>query len=206
MDNKSTIKIIGGKFKGVNLKMPTTNLTRSSKSILKESLFNTISSDVIESCFIEAFAGTGSIGLEALSRGAKEAWFFENNKSSFDILSSNILLLKKRDPNILANGFYGDTFEILHQHINKNTTKKIIYFDPPFNIRENYADVYSKCTRLLEEILNPSIFLVVFEHMSEYKPPKNIKHFSIIKQKKFGKSSLTYYIESNFNNTKETNG
>ncbi|PAF54235.1 16S rRNA (guanine(966)-N(2))-methyltransferase RsmD [Helicobacter sp. 13S00482-2] len=193
MANKSTIKIISGKFKGTSLQMPKTTLTRSSKSILKESLFNTISSDIIGSCFIEAFAGTGSIGLEALSHRAKEVWFFENNKSSFGVLNSNIMLLKKKDPDINAFIFYGDTFELLHHQINKNNIKKIIYFDPPFNIRENYADVYEKCIKLLQRILNPSIFLVIFEHMSEYQMPQNIACFSIIKQRKFGKSSLAYY-------------
>lgn len=195
MNNKSTIKIIGGKFKGIHLQMPLTNLTRSSKSILKESLFNTISVDIIDSCFIEAFAGTGSIGLEALSRGAKEVWFFENNKNAFDVLKSNIRLLEKKESQIKTLSFYGDTFELLAKEITKNKTKKIIYFDPPFNIRDNYADVYSKCIGLLENILDPSIFLVIFEHRSEYELPKNIAHFSIIKQKKFGKSSLSYYAE-----------
>lgn len=195
MNSKSTIKIIGGKFKGLHLQMPLTNLTRSSKSILKESLFNTIALDVANSCFIEAFAGTGSIGLEALSRGAKEVWFFENNKSSFDILSSNIKLLKQKEPEIKALSFYGDTFELLPKQIGQNKTKKIIYFDPPFNIRENYADVYQKCIGLLENISDPSVFLVIFEHRSEYELPKNIAHFSIIKQKKFGKSTLCYYAE-----------
>ncbi|PAF48937.1 16S rRNA (guanine(966)-N(2))-methyltransferase RsmD [Helicobacter sp. 12S02232-10] len=204
MKNKSTIKIIAGKFKGTHLEMPPSTITRSSKSILKESLFNVLGQDIVGSCFIEAFAGIGSIGLEALSRGANEALFFEQNPNSFQVLKKNISQFYSKDPSIIAKSFLGDTFELLPQAIKKNDTKKIIYLDPPFNTRENCADIYEKCVSLLQSILNSNLFLVIFEHLSNYKLPENIAHFSIIRQKKFGKSSLSYYALSQ--NIKETNG
>ncbi|PAF50444.1 16S rRNA (guanine(966)-N(2))-methyltransferase RsmD [Helicobacter sp. 13S00477-4] len=197
MNNKRHFKIIAGKFKGVCLELTSSETTRSSKSILRESLFNVLGNNIIDNCFIEAFAGVGSIGLEALSRGAKKVLFFEKNKESFGILSQNIAHLYSKNPTILANSFFGDTFELLPKAIMDIKEKKILYFDPPFNIRENYTDIYEKCFSLLRFILSSiDLFLVIFEHSSEYKLPENIGHLSIIKQKKFGKSSLSYYASS----------
>ncbi|PAF41233.1 16S rRNA (guanine(966)-N(2))-methyltransferase RsmD [Helicobacter sp. 11S03491-1] len=196
MNNKSGIKIIAGKFKGIHLQMPHSSITRSTKAILKESLFNTLGTDIMKSCFIEAFGGSGSIGLEALSRGADETWFFEQDKSCFEILCKNIKLLESKDPSLITQSFLGDTFLLLPQNISKNKQKKILYLDPPFHIREHYIDIYQKCITLVELIWEYNLFLIIFEHSSDYKLPQNIAHFSIIKQKKFGKSSLTYYAPS----------
>ena len=77
---KATLKVIGGVFKGRNLQMAPLEITRSSKAILKESLFNTLNYDVVGANFVEFFAGSGSVGIEALSRGAKSAIFFEQNR------------------------------------------------------------------------------------------------------------------------------
>ncbi|PAF45092.1 16S rRNA (guanine(966)-N(2))-methyltransferase RsmD [Helicobacter sp. 11S02596-1] len=202
--NKSTIKIIAGKFKGIHLEMPPSSQTRSSKSILKESLFNTLGAEVIGTCFIEAFAGIGSIGLEALSRGAKEALFFEQNPAAFQTLAKNIAFLHAKDPAISTNCFLGDTFALLPEAIRKIQTPKIIYLDPPFSFRQDCAGIYEKCILLLQEILDLNLFLIIFEHLSDEKLPKNIGHFSIIRQKKFGKSSLSYYAPSQY--AKESNG
>lgn len=197
MINKSSLKIIAGKFKGLNLYMPTTSQTRSSKAILKESLFNTIAFDINNACFIEAFSGSGSIGIEALSRGAESAMFFEVDKQAFEILDKNLKMLFLKDSNLNAKAFFGNTFELLPKRISNITNnKKIIYLDPPFNIRDKYADIYEKCVELISQILHYGVFLVVFEHNSDYILPQNIINFCIIKTKKFGKSSLSYYISS----------
>ncbi|PAF47070.1 16S rRNA (guanine(966)-N(2))-methyltransferase RsmD [Helicobacter sp. 12S02634-8] len=190
--NQSTIQIIAGRFKGTRLAMPTNSLTRPSKSILKESLFNTLTNDIWGSCFVEAFGGIGSIGLEALSRGAKKAIFFEQNKQAFSILTQNIKLIKAKDPNICIQSFCGDTFALLSPSLFTPQDRAIIYLDPPFDIRQNHTDIYERCFCLLTRLKIPW-HLVVFEHSSAYKMPENISHLSIIRQKKFGKSTLSYY-------------
>jgi len=80
-DNFRT-QIIGGEFKGKFIEIPNISTTRSSKSILKESLFNTLQFDIIDKNFVEVFSGSGSIGLEALSRGAKKCYFIEYKQYS----------------------------------------------------------------------------------------------------------------------------
>ena len=79
MKNKPlTKKIVMGKFRGKTLKLPSCETTRSSKNIVLESFFNTIQFDIVDATFVEGFSGSGSIGLEALSRGASKVFFMEN--------------------------------------------------------------------------------------------------------------------------------
>lgn len=201
-----SFKIIAGKFKGLRLQIPAISSTRSSKSILRESLFNVLGTQIIGSTFIEGFGGSGSVGLEALSRGAKASYFFEQNFEAFQVLEKNIALLKTKDSTISAQAFFGDVFKLAPQILkkeqdrSKNTNQKILYLDPPFNTQENFADIYSKCEVLaktiMEKISNLNEFLLIFEHSSKCKMSQNIAHLSIIRQRKFGKSSLSYYALS----------
>lgn len=183
------LKIIGGKFRGMKIQMPHSSLTRPSKAILKESLFNVLQNDINDCIFIEGFGGSGSIGIEALSRGAKKAIFIESNAESFKILQNN--LNKLQDEHL---AIFGDTFELLPPLIEKIQENIILYLDPPFCIRSQMQDIYEKCLKLIEEIQNPSLFLIIFEHLSSHQMPQKVANFCIIKSKKFGKSSLTYYL------------
>ena len=77
--NALTKKIIAGKYKGKTLKLPSKVTTRSSKGIVLEAFFNTLQYEIIDAVFVEVFSGSGSIGLEALSRGARQLFFMEIN-------------------------------------------------------------------------------------------------------------------------------
>lgn len=187
-NNQTTIQVIAGKFKGKKLKMADTNTTRSSKSILKESLFNTLYTDVIGSNFIEFFAGTGSIGIEALSRGAKSAIFFEKDKNSFNILKEN---LKNICSNCQYEAIFGDTFD-KYKDI-KIQESSIGYFDPPFCIRDNMDDIYSKTYDLIKKLDSTKFILIIIEHMSDIEMLENIGNFTLIKTRKFGNSAISYY-------------
>ena len=82
------INIIGGKFKGTKLQVPE-NIVRPTSSIKREAIFSILESYALQNsydlyekkCFIDLFAGSGSLGLEAVSRGASHAYFFESNQN-----------------------------------------------------------------------------------------------------------------------------
>jgi 16S rRNA (guanine(966)-N(2))-methyltransferase RsmD len=194
---KSKIKyfntpIISGKYKGKNILIPAITTTRSSKSILRESLFNTISFDVVGCNFVELFAGSGSIGLEALSRGAKRSYFFENNYEAHKLLKENIKNIDEKNSII----YYGDAFELfdsLYTRLKEQNECAIFYFDPPFSIREDMEDIYDKCINLIAKIDDNFAKMVIVEHMSSLELPKNIANLEQFKFKKFGKSALSYY-------------
>lgn len=188
-----TTKIIAGIYKGKTLDLPSLEVTRSSKAILKESLFNSLQYDVIDKIFVEAFAGSGSIGIEALSRGAEKAYFIEKDKNSYNILRKNCEKIDAKS----CYPILGDTFLQLSQIANslsKEENNVIFYFDPPFSYRENMDEIYDKCFGLIKDIKKEQTFMVVFEHMSILKMPQNLGDFELSKSRKFGKSSLSYYV------------
>jgi len=185
-------KIISGKFKGKTLKLPSMETTRSSKGIVLESFFNTIQFEVIDANFIELFSGSGSIGLEALSRGAKKIYFMERDRNALKVLKENIA---QTDPHA-CEVFSGDTFENIGAVVKRLKSldeDAYFYIDPPFSIREGHEDIYRKMLALIENLPQEVVRLIIIEHMTGLELPETIGAFNKQKSKKFGKTSLSYY-------------
>ena len=191
-ESKPTTKIIAGAYKGKILELPSLDVTRSSKSVLKESVFNVLQFDIIDKIFIESFAGSGSIGLEAISRGAKRAYFIELDKNSYSILVKNCKNVNIEKCQTIQGNAFVQTPLILD--FLKNSKEEIImYIDPPFDYREDMEDIYSKSFRMIENIESNNIFKIIIEHQSALEVPEILGKFSLEKTRKFGKSSLSYY-------------
>lgn len=186
-----TKKIVAGKFKGKTLKLPSKTTTRSSKAIVLESFFNTIGFEIIDAIFVEVFSGSGSIGLEALSRGAKKVIFMEQDREALIVLRENI---EQTDPQ-LCEIVRGDSFVNI-QNVIKNLQIRgesvYFYIDPPFSIREGMEDIYDKTVSLIASLPKNISKLIIIEHMSALVIPENIGQFSIKKSKRFGNTTLTY--------------
>ncbi len=184
--------IIGGKYRGKKIALPSKEVTRSSKSRLKESVFNTLQFDLVGKNFIEMFGGSGSVGLEAVSRGAQKAWFIEKDEDSFKTLRNNCISIDASRCDIRK----GDAFDILPQildEIRVGGEKTYLYIDPPFSIREGKSDIYERVMEMIEKIDPDLIISIIVEHMTKEKFPDKIGGFEKMKEKKFGKSSLSYY-------------
>ena len=180
-----------GKFKGKSLKLPSKETTRSSKSIVLESFFNTIQFDIIDASFVEVFSGSGSIGLEALSRGAANILFMEQDREALKVLKQNI---SQTDPSA-CQIFAGDSFVNIAEVIKtlkKRDEDAYFYIDPPFSIREGMEDIYEKMIKLIESIPQELVKLIIIEHMTGLEIPKEIGPFEVLKSKKFGNTTLTY--------------
>ena len=125
--------IIGGSKKNRKILAPKGQETRPSTSKLRESLFNIVQMYVENSSFLDVFAGSGAIGLEALSRGAKKAVFIDANRDSIRCIRENLLLLNFDNQGQLL---LGDVFTLL-QKLDKQKEKfNIIYVDPPYGTGE----------------------------------------------------------------------
>ena len=187
-----TTKIIGGEFKGRVIEIPNISTTRSSKGILRESLFNTLQFEIIDKNFVEVFSGSGSIGLEALSRGASMCYFIEYNKIAYKVLQENI---QKLNP-VKCQYLFGDSFEkfdTVLSMVEKRDEKNYFYFDPPFSTRDGMDDVYDKTLELIKKIDPAKCMMVIVEHMTQLDMPKEIGELVQVKRKKFGRSTMTYY-------------
>lgn len=121
------MRIISGKYKGHQLVSFQADHIRPTTDRVKESLFNMIQSYIEDARVLDLFSGTGNLGLEALSRGAREAVFVEKNRKSILILEKNIEKLKLREPYQIVQkdvlgflkNFEGEPFDL-------------IFADPPF--------------------------------------------------------------------------
>ena len=187
-------KIISGKYKGKTLLLPSKTTTRSSKTIVLESFFNTIQFEIIDATFVEVFSGSGSIGLEALSRGAKEIIFMEKDRDALSVLKQNI---KQTEPTA-CEIFSGDSFENIKAVVKKlkrEDNSAYFYIDPPFSVREGMEDIYDKMIKMIASLPQEVVKLIIIEHMTGLKIPHAIGQFEITKSKKFGNTTLTYLME-----------
>ena len=126
------MRIISGYLKGKKIDLPKDDLTRPLKDMVKESIFNIIehsndiSSKLKEAIVLDLFSGTGSFGLECVSRGAKKVIFNENYNSAIEILEKNIKNLNCQNKCQILKS---DCFRLLK---NFNEKVDIIFMDPPF--------------------------------------------------------------------------
>ncbi len=192
MKGKIFSKIEGGKYKGKKLSLPPLSTTRSTKSIVKNSFFDTVQFEITDKIFFEVFAGSGSMGLEAISRGAGFSFFIEKDKEAFKILSKNISLIDSKS----SKAYLGDSFslyEIVLKEIESLKNRAYIYFDPPFDIREGMEGIYEKTFSLIEKTSKNLVQMIVLEHLSKIDIPDRIGEFEKIKSRKFGKTTLSYF-------------
>ena len=186
-------KIIAGKYKGKALHLPSKTTTRSSKGIVLESYFNTLQFDIMDAVLVELFSGSGSIGLEALSRGAKRIVFMERDREALKVLRANIAQTDPAACEVVA----GDTFETIGQVLGrlKQLGEKAYFFiDPPFSIREGHEDIYDRMIDLIVHLPREQVRLITVEHMTALELPETIGSYTLQKRKKFGNTSLSYYL------------
>ena len=183
------MRIISGKFKGKKLLEPDDKKTRPLKDLVKESLFNIIKHSkkfnlIIEnSNVLDLFAGVGSFGLEAISRGANSAIFVENYSNVLSVLKKNISSLKteKKCKVFEKDIFKNFNFEELNQSFD------IIYLDPPYD-EKNISSIISKIHKT--KILKPEGILILHRHKKEN--DKFLNEFNIIEEKKYGISKIIF--------------
>lgn len=152
------MRIISGYLKGKKLELPKDNLTRPLKDMVKESIFNILSHskniniDLTNSIILDLFSGSGSFGLECISRGAKHVYFNENYQKALEILQKNIQNLKCENKcTILSNSCFD-----LNKHFKKNAN--IIFLDPPFKEK----DINKILITILEnKILNKNGIIII---------------------------------------------
>lgn len=179
------IRIIGGKYKGKRLKKVPGDVVRPMPDKLKESLFNIIQDDVRGSVFLDGFAGTGSVGIEALSRGAERAVFIEEYYPAVKVIKMNV---EKCDVK--------DQVRIMHKEFNRAVIQlsrqkakfDLIFLDPPYKLLEerNPLKVINKREILAE---GGKIILRRF-----YKTKFVAKFFNLQRQVTLGDDTLAFYM------------
>ena len=179
------MRIIGGQLKGRKIEQPDLNNVRPTKDRIREAVFNMIAIDIPGAKVLDLFSGSGSYGLEAISRGADEAVFVEKDHMCTGVIHNNIRKLGIENDTEVINK---DAIEYM-ENIGKNTKFDVIFADPPYN--KNLA----KKTLIMVnqyDILSPSGILVI-----EYNRREDVSlqegNVSILKQKTYNKIYINIY-------------
>lgn len=124
--------IIAGAYKNHPLSTPKGSQTRPTSARLREALFNICQGAIVEASFLDLFAGSGAIGLEALSRGASEVVLIDNNKECGRCMAKNVAALKvQTEVKVICS----DVFSAVKKLSNSGFQFDIIYADPPYEMK-----------------------------------------------------------------------
>ncbi|WP_300279808.1 16S rRNA (guanine(966)-N(2))-methyltransferase RsmD [Peptacetobacter sp.] len=180
------MRVISGKIRGLKLNPPKDQSVRPTTDRVKESLFNIINSYVMDSNVLDLFSGSGSLGIECLSRGAKHCVFSDLSKDSINIIKSNIKKARLESESTVINKDYKNV--ISEMGIKRNKFD-IIMIDPPY-----YEGLFIDC---IERIDNNNILsedgIIVVEHDKKDELPEQIGNIIKIKEKKYGITILSFY-------------
>ncbi len=124
------MRVIAGKARRILLKTVDSINTRPTTDRIKETLFNMLNNDLYDTVFLDLFSGSGGIGIEALSRGAKKAYFVENNRQASDCIKQNLAATHFEKEGILLNT---DVLSSLSRLETENVMFDYIFMDPPYN-------------------------------------------------------------------------
>ena len=180
-----SLRVISGKAKGRKLKSVPGDTTRPITDRTKESLFNIISSDVIDSNWWDLFAGTGAVGIEALSRGAAFVRFSDLNRAPIETIRSNVENCGFQPQSEIRRA---DAFSFLNTPPDKKF--EYIYIAPP-----QYQDMWSKAMKLVDDNmgwLSDDGWVIAQIDPKEYLSLA-LEHLEEFEQRKYGTTLLVFY-------------
>ena len=178
------MRIIGGKARGTKLYTLEGAITRPTLDRVKESIFNIIQADIEESVFLDLFAGSGAIGLEAISRGAKKAILCDKEKTAIEIIKKNIEKTHSEDKVEIYNMDFEKCLDKIQKEID------IIYIDPPYK-----TDFIFKALQKLERLkILKQDTKIILETDNEENILKQIQElkFEVIDNRKYGIAHIIF--------------
>ena len=183
------MRIISGELKGKKLSVPLDKSTRPLRDMVRESIFNILdhsnklSTEIYNSKVLDLFSGTGSFGIECLSRGAAEVIFFENYHNSLKILKQNIFNLKLENRSIV---FDYSAYNLKEVNL-EDRIFDIIFLDPPFRDGE-MKSLIDQIKKL--KIADVNSILII--HRNKKSDDKISQFLNIIEEKKYGLSKIFF--------------
>ena len=175
------VRIIAGQFGGRQITTPKTDRTHPMSERVKGALFNKIVSDITGANVLDAFSGSGALGLEALSRGAAQVTFVEKDRVASKIIAENIELLGVENTTKNIHSSVGAWCETQDKH----NQFDIIFADPPYH-NEQFSTV-----KTLFELLKPG-GLMVLSHTGRGEVP-TLHRIVVVDSRSYGTAHLTFF-------------
>lgn len=178
------MRVISGSARGLKLKAPEGLNTRPTADRIKESLFNIISSYLYDATFLDLFSGSGAIGIEALSRGAKEAFFVDFDKESINVIKDNIERAKMQEKATIYNM---SVLDALDKIALEGKVFDIIFLDPPYD-KGLLIPALEKIQE--KKLLKQDGFIICEQHIQE--EDISLKDFKIYRIKEYKITKMVF--------------
>jgi 16S rRNA (guanine966-N2)-methyltransferase len=178
-------RIISGKARGTRLRMVPGDITRPITDNVKEALFNILSNDVIDSAWLDLFGGTGSVGIEALSRGAVFCRFIDLHRAAIETIKTNLETTRLK---AMAQVVQADAFSYLSRPPDR--VFDYIYIAPP-----QYKEMWQRALTLLDQyngFYGSEGCVIVQIDPLEY-TQLTLNHLVELEQRKYGKTLLIFF-------------
>jgi len=178
------IRVIGGIYKGKRLKKVQSSRVRPMPHKLRETLFSILQNEVKDSVFLDGFAGTGSVGIEALSRGAEKGVFVDDLSAAVKVIKSNLAKCEAEERAWVIRKEFN---RAVIQLANEGMKFDLIFIDPPYKLLEerNPLKVIKK-----REVLKPEGKIILRHH---FKTHFEAKYFKLHRQTTIGDDTLSFY-------------
>jgi 16S rRNA (guanine(966)-N(2))-methyltransferase RsmD len=175
------MRVIAGEFRSRKLKALPGVDTRPTPDRLRETLFNILAPRIEGVTFLDAYAGTGAVGIEALSRGAERAIFVEKNRAAVEVIHDNLRSLGLQDR---AEVYTGKSIWVLDR-----LAADIAFLDPPYDLRKEYEEA-------LKVLANRPYKSVIVQHASRLALADAYESLHRTRTVKQGDNSLSFYERS----------
>ena len=175
------MRVIAGEFRSRRLKSLPGAATRPTPDRLRETLFDILQTQIEGATFVDAYAGTGAIGIEALSRGAAHAWFLEKGRNAIEVIRENLEALQLVRRATVVPGPVSLTIA--------KCPSQIVFFDPPYDLVREYAAV-------LEQLAEHPPSLAIAQHSVRLALPDAQGPLRRTRTVRQGDNSLSFYAPS----------
>ena len=184
MSGPST-RVTAGSSRGRRLKTPPGRSTRPTTSLVREALFNIIGDSIRGARVLDLFAGAGTLGIEALSRGAASATFVERDRTCATIVAENLTATGFAQQGDVATA---DAIDWLRAHDGDLATYNLLLLDPPY---QDGATLTAALEALDHAPLRDQALLVVEHHRSQ--PLPALQRLSLVRERDYGTTRLTFF-------------
>jgi 16S rRNA (guanine966-N2)-methyltransferase len=186
------VRIIAGSLRSRTLQAPPGLETRPTSDRLRETLFNVLAPRIEGAVFLDLYAGSGAVGIEALSRGAAHVEFVERAPAALGVLRGNLAKLSLSDGFRIHSGSVGAFLR--RPRLGQSQQFDLVFLDPPWDAGEEYAAALGLLGRSADGLLAPDA-LVIAEHRRKEKLVENYGGLQRSRLLEQGDAALSFYAE-----------
>ncbi|GAW91403.1 16S rRNA (guanine(966)-N(2))-methyltransferase RsmD [Calderihabitans maritimus] len=180
------MRVIAGTARGMRLKSPKGSGSRPTTDRVKEAVFNMLGDKILDSWFLDMFAGSGSMGIEALSRGAARAVFIDKRSEATAIVTENLQRVGMLEKAVVIRG---DVFKVLPRLQQQKLVFDIIFVDPPYG--------WELTTEAVGQIVALSLLkrdgVAVLETGAREEVPEQMGALGLLRQRRYGDTVISFY-------------